>query len=160
PFGGGQWHAECRGDAKVLNALLAAFAKVDVKTRRVIVHDGVGQSFWLNANRQPDKEADARIDWSFMVWRAESRARLRTLPPDLNPTDPKDAETGPPAEFDVYTGGHVRWSEVVVPPGIQVVDERLEAHGYRATDGVVLEGKVVDLATQQPIAARMELERI
>ena len=31
PFGGGQWHAECRGDAKALNAVLADFAKLDVK---------------------------------------------------------------------------------------------------------------------------------
>src|SRR5688572_6964231 len=40
PFGGGQWHAECRGDAKTFNAVLADFAKLDVKTKRLIVHDG------------------------------------------------------------------------------------------------------------------------
>src|SRR6516165_9384394 len=42
PFGGGEWHSECRGDAKALNDILAGFAKIDVKNRRVIVHDGVG----------------------------------------------------------------------------------------------------------------------
>lgn len=40
PFGGGQWHAECRGDAKAFNAVLADFAKLDVKTKRLVVHDG------------------------------------------------------------------------------------------------------------------------
>ena len=56
PFGGGQWHSECRGDAKALSAVLAGFARLDVKTKRVIVHDGVGQSFWLNMNREPAKQ--------------------------------------------------------------------------------------------------------
>src|SRR5262245_45702115 len=31
PYGGGQWHAECRGDAKALSEVLADFAKLDVK---------------------------------------------------------------------------------------------------------------------------------
>src|SRR5262245_32998835 len=33
PFGGGQWHAECRGDAKTLNGVLADFAKLDAKSK-------------------------------------------------------------------------------------------------------------------------------
>src|ERR1051326_6722675 len=37
PLGGGQWHAECRGDAKALNAVLADFAKVDVKEKRIVL---------------------------------------------------------------------------------------------------------------------------
>src|SRR5436190_14952580 len=44
PFGGGQWHAECRGDAKALTAVLAEFAKLDVMVKRVVVHDGTGHS--------------------------------------------------------------------------------------------------------------------
>src|SRR5215471_5457017 len=50
PFGGGQWHAECRGDAKALSAVLADFEKLDVKSKRIVLHDGVGNSFWLNIN--------------------------------------------------------------------------------------------------------------
>src|SRR5437762_2260091 len=53
PFGGGQWHAECRGDAKALSAVLADFAKLDVKSKRVVLHDGTGHSFWLNKNNEP-----------------------------------------------------------------------------------------------------------
>src|SRR3954462_13401727 len=45
PFGGGQWHAECRGDAKALSAVLADFAGMDAKVKRVVVHDGTGHSF-------------------------------------------------------------------------------------------------------------------
>ena len=56
PFGGGQWHAECRGDAKALSAVLADFARLDVKTKRVFVHDGVGASFWLSSSGDPAKK--------------------------------------------------------------------------------------------------------
>ena len=48
PFGGGQWHSESRGDARTLTAILTAFSKMDAKTKRVVVHDGVGQSFWIS----------------------------------------------------------------------------------------------------------------
>jgi hypothetical protein len=52
PFGGGQWHAECRGDAKALNGVLGNFARLDVQAKRVVVHDGPGYSFWLAPNRE------------------------------------------------------------------------------------------------------------
>lgn len=160
PFGGGQWHAECRGNAGALNVALADFARLDAKTKRVVVHDGVGRSFWLDPNRLPAKRDSARIDWVFMVWQPASWEQLRRMPADLNPVDPDDATKGPPSQIDVFTGGGLRWSDVQIPEGIEVVDRRLEAHGFSAADGVVIEGKVVDVATQQPLAARMRLERV
>jgi hypothetical protein len=160
PFGGGQWHAECRGDAKAFGAVLADFARLDARTKRVILHDGVGQSFWLNMNREPAKEAAARIDWTFMVWRADAWGFQRRLPVDVRAIDGRDADKGPPAEIDVYTGGNLRWSDVTVPKGLEVVDERLEAHGFTLADGIVMEGKVTDQSTSRPIAARVRLERI
>ncbi len=160
PFGGGQWHAECRGDARALNGVLAEFARLDVKTKRVVIHDGVGRSFWLNPNREPAKQAAARIDWVFMVWRPASWERLRQLPGDLNPIDSREMDKGPPVQIDVYTGGHLRWSDVTVPDGLQITDERLEAHGFTQADGNVLEGRALDLASRQPVAARMRLQRI
>ncbi len=160
PFGGGQWHAEFRGDAKALSATLLEFARVEAKTRRVVVHDGVGQSFWLNPNGEAGKVADARVDWIFMVWQAANWERLRKMPAGLNPTDPRDAETGPPSQIDVFAGGSVRWADVVVPAGLEVIDNRLEAHGFTLADGLVLEGKVTDLSTKAPIAARVRLQRV
>jgi hypothetical protein len=157
PFGGGQWHAECRGDAKALNAVLADFAKLDVKSKRLVVHDGVGHSFWLAPNREQDKLDAARIDWIFMVWQAKSWERLRKLPSDLNPTG-SDA-TAPPSQIDVFTA-NIKWADVVVPQGIEVVDQRLEAHGFQLADGVVIEGRVTDLATKKPLAATMKLQRV
>src|SRR5262245_29537528 len=60
PFGGGQWHTECRGDTKAFNALLVDYVNLDAKNKRIIVHDGVGQSFWLNMNREPAKQDAAK----------------------------------------------------------------------------------------------------
>lgn len=45
PFGGGQYYAECRSDTKTFNAILSKFAKLNVKTKRLIIHDGIGNSF-------------------------------------------------------------------------------------------------------------------
>ena len=47
-----------KGDTKTFNAVLADFAKLDVKNKRIVVHDGEGKSFWLNPNRRGEK-ADA-----------------------------------------------------------------------------------------------------
>jgi hypothetical protein len=160
PFGGGQWHAECRGGAGALSVVLADFAGLDVKTKRVVVHDGVGRSFWLDPNRVPAKREAARMDWSFTVWQPANWEQLRKLPADLNPVDPDDSAKGPPSQIDVFTGGGLRWADVHVPEGIEVVDQRLEAHGFTAADGHVIEGKVVDEATQRPLAARVQLQRV
>jgi hypothetical protein len=160
PFGGGQWHAECRGDAKALSAVLADFAKLDVKSKRIVLHDGVGNSFWLNINNEPAKRDAAKMDWSFMVWQPANWQHLRKLPADLNPTDAEDADSGPPSQIDVYTGGNVKWADVTVPKGLKIVDQRLQAHGFTPLDGVVLEGKVTDLGTKKPQAAQVRLELI
>jgi hypothetical protein len=161
PLGGGQWHAECRGDAKVLSAVLANFAKLDVKSKRVVVHDGVGRSFWLNATKQPGKSEAAKIDWTFMVWVPASWKQLRRLPPEINPGEPEDAANGPPSQIDVYTGGNIKWDDVIVPRKLKIVDNRLEARGFALDDGIVLEGTVTDLATKKPLVnAKVRLERV
>jgi hypothetical protein len=157
PFGGGQWHSECRGDAKALNAVLDQFAKLDVTTKRVVVHDGAGHSFWLAPNNEPEKLAAAKIDWVFMVWQHASWERLRKLPVGINPTEP--GESGPLSQIDVFTSA-IRWSDVSVPKGIEVVDQRLEAHGFSTADGIVLEGKVTDLSTKRPMTATIQIQRV
>lgn len=157
PFGGGQWHADCRGDVKALNAVLKDFGQLDVKMKRIVVHDGAGHSFWLAPNREPEKLKAAEVDWVFMVWVPLVWEQLRKLPAELNPTGV--GETSPPSQIDVFTK-NLRWSDVVVPPGIEIVDERLEAHGFAVTDGRVLEGKVTDIVTNQPLAATVRLQRM
>lgn len=157
PFGGGQWHAECRGDVRALSAVLAEFARIDVKSRRIVVHDGAGHSFWLAPNNEPEKLAGAKIDWAFTVWQPATWEQLHKLPVDLNPTDPRD--TAPPAQIDVYTAG-IDWAGVTVPAGVEVVDQRLVAHGFTAADGAVIEGTVTDLETGRPLAATMRLQRV
>ncbi len=160
PFGGGEWHAECRGDAKAFNAVLVDFARLDVKSKQIVLHDGIGSSIWLNINNEPANRPAARLDWTFVVWQPDNWNRLRKLPAAINPTDAEDETNGPPAQIDVYTGGNTKWADVIVPKGLKIVDQRLEAHGFTVADGVVLEGKVTDLATNMPLAARVRLELI
>jgi hypothetical protein len=140
----GYYSAEFNGDARTLSTVLADFAKLDVRTKRLVVRNGVGPNF------------QQRMDWVFNVW----VPALWERPSGDALTFFRDPQTCPPPEIVVYTGGKVRWSDVIVPKGIEVRDERLEAHGFTLADGAVLEGKVVDLVTHQPLAARMRLERI
>lgn len=160
PFGGGQWHSECRGNVKALNAVLIDFDKIEAKTKRVVVHEGIGHSLWLNPNRDPAKQDISKVDWVFLVWQPASWEHLRKLPVDILPVGASKDDKDPPVQIDIYTGGQIRWSDVVVPKGVELIDERLEAHGFTPADGTVIEGNVIDLETKQPIAARILLQKI
>jgi protocatechuate 3,4-dioxygenase beta subunit len=161
PFGGGQWTAECRGNAKTFSDVLADFVKVDSKNKRVVIHDGTSRSFWLDPNRTGEKAENALVDWTFSVWEPDHWKRLRQLPADINPTSGEDEEKGPPIVINVYTGGNIKWADVKVPKEIEIDDQRLEAHGYKVSDGVVFEGVVSDAETGKPIAgAKIKLELI
>jgi hypothetical protein len=160
PFGGGQWTGEYRGNAGDLNIALPFFDKMDAKVKRIVVHDGVGRSLWLNPNRELTKVGIAQMDWSFMVWQPANWKKLRKMPAGLRPADMGDDKTGPPTQLDVYTGGNLHWEDVVVPKGIEVIDERLTAHGFTLKDGTVLEGTITDLETKKPIAAQVELQLV
>ncbi len=158
PFGGGQSHAECRGDTEAFQKVLDDFAKIDTPFKRVVLHDGIGRSFWLNPNGEKDKIEKAKIDWIFMVWQPESRKRQRQLPVGMSSVGKRDPVVL--AQLDVYVGGSIRWANVKVPEGIDVIDKRLESHGFTAEDGVVLEGKVVDAVTRESLKATLELQKI
>jgi hypothetical protein len=160
PFGGGQYHGEYRGDAGDLNNVLPNFARIDAKIKRIVLHDGVGHSFWLNPNNEIAKAGIAQMDWAFIVWQPASWKKLLKLPAGLRPPDLGDDKTGPPLQIDVYTGGNIRWADVMIPKGIEVIDERMEAHGFTPADGTVLEGAITDLETKKPLAARIELQLI
>ena len=154
------WFSDCLGDAKDLSAVLADFAKVDAKDKRVIVHNGVGNSYLINIMCDPAKRAEAAVDWIFMVCPSRLEKRSGKSAAEPKEDDEFSLSHFDPPQIDVYTGGHVRWSDVTVPEGLTVVDDRLEAHGFTLADGTVLDGKVTDLVTKQPVAARIELVHV
>jgi hypothetical protein len=160
PFGGGEYHADCRGDTAALNRILQDFAKISATTKRIVVHDGIGNSFWLNINNEPEHREAARIDWSFTVWVPASFNRIKAFPPDLRPGLEMADDGSPIPRIDVYAGGSINWDEVKVPEGIDVVDNRLVAHGFTLEDRTVLEGAVTDLESGAPLAAEVQLQLI
>ncbi len=143
----GYYSAEYSGNARALSAALADFATVEAKSRRLVVRDGVGSS-----------PSEQKMDWIFNVW--VPTAWERPTGNAMICSFFRDPDKCPPPEIIAYTGGNVRWSDVTVPKGIEVVDERLEAHGFTLADGTVFEGKVVDLATRQPLHARISVDRL
>ena len=148
---GHPYYSECRGDAKALSAVLADFAKIDVKSKSVVLRDGIGFSYWLDRGKDPAKREQAKMDWVFKVWSANANGVMR--PANLPNEDL-------PCVLQVYTGGNIRWPDAVVPAGLTIVDERLESHGFTLADGVVVEGTLTDLATTKPLAARIKVEKV
>lgn len=100
------------------------------------------------------------MDFQFTVWSRDNWERLRKMPAEYSPVAGAEAEKGPLTQIDIYAGGAIRMQDVRLPEGIDVVDNRLEAHGFTLADGVVYEGKVIQLATQKPLAADVEIELI
>ena len=159
PIGGGQMHSECRGDTAAFNEVLKDFAKIDTESRKLVVHDGIGNSVWLNINNEPELREKAQIDWTFTVWDAEGWNRVKSLPLRFRP-EPVGQTEMPAPEINVYVGLNIDWDQVTVPEGIEVDDRRLEAHGFTLADGTVVEGTVVDVATGSPLKATVHLEEI
>jgi len=153
---GGPFHAEGLSDTLAMNEIVTAFGKFDVKTRRIVVHDGIGQSYWLNMQQSEMKEA-AKIDWTFLVWPEGKWENSRWM--FSRRKEPPREKPDLPAQIDVYTA-NIRWADVIVPAGIQVIDERLEAHGFKAADGIVIGGHVKELVDGQPMVATVHAQRI
>jgi hypothetical protein len=138
----GMWTCECRGDAEAFNKVVANFALIKAEGKKLILHDGVGSSYWVKAT-QPD--GDARADWIFTVWQPDAGRRA-------------GAES-PAPQIDVYVGGNLNLDDVEIPEEITVDDRRLVSRGFELSDSHVLEGKVHDAATGKPLAARVQLLR-
>src|SRR5690606_33654473 len=95
PFGGGQYTSEHRGTAAQFNEVLAKFAKMETKTKRLIVLDGAGTSFWLAPRQSSDPSKvppliNRNVDWTFMVWVPQNFQQLAQMParfrsPDIDP---------------------------------------------------------------------------
>lgn len=156
PFGGGQWHSECKGSKQELERLLELFAKIDLPKKQVLVKDGIGYSFWLDPNQTKRADRETKIDWEFTIWQTDRWKMQQGLPAELRAVSSQDEH--PPAILTVY-GASIRWNEVTIPEGIEVIDNRLEAHGFKLADGRVLEGTVSN-ETGEPLAAKVLVQRV
>ena len=156
PFGGGEWHSECKGDAAALNEVLTQFAKIEGPKKRLVVLDGIGYSFWLDPNGTKRGDRKTKIDWSLTVWQADRWKMQKNLPAGMSAI-PND-QNEPIATITVHTAS-LRWSDVKVPAGIELIDNRMEAHGFKLSDGRVIEGKVTN-EEGKPLQAKIRIEEL
>ena len=157
PFGGGRWHSECQGDTEKLSQVIEDLAKTESVKKRILVHSGVTRSFWLDPNRQQIGNRALELDWVFVVWEKEKWDFQKGMPHHISALQ-NDKSTEPFAELHVYTGGLVDWKQIRVPDGIEVVDNRLESHGFSIADRRVIEGQIINFDTNQPLMATVFLE--
>lgn len=160
PFGGGESHFEYASDTATFNQALKAFAKIEAPKRRLVVYDGTAKSFWLSTAGQPETKSD--MDWNFVIWEAERFEQLfgnrdNTF---LSGSSHFGGELPPPT-ITVYTGGQIDWAKVEVPDGIEVIDDRLVAHGFQLSDGLVVEASATDAVTSAILPdAELVVERV
>lgn len=159
PFGGGQYHSECQGDSAAITKILEQFAKVDSASKKVVVLDGVGKSFWLDPNNEKKNDRSVEVDWIFTVWVKDRWEMQKNLPAGISALR-GDSREEPTLELRIYTGGDIEWSDVRVPKEIDVTDHRLEAHGFHISDGRVMEGVLSDVENGRPLAGEVIVEQI
>lgn len=151
PIGGISWRAEGRADSAELAFILEDFAKIEAPRKQIVIHDGEGRSFWLNPNRMPEKAEDARINWTLSV----SSGKMKVFKPAVALSDVNFLKQSPP-RLDLYSAT-IDWDLILLPDGVEVIDQRLSSHGYSESDGNVLEGTVTDAVTGQPIQAAINV---
>jgi hypothetical protein len=151
PFGGGRSQFEYRGDTDAFNAALAKFGEIRATKLLLVVHGGAGTCQFLRSG-DSDK-SDVSVDWEFAVWDPESFRWLYDGDSDFNSKDPNFHQGLEPPRMDVYiAAGRIEWSKVKVPGTVTVEDERATTNGYKAEDGAVIRGELVDMVTGKPLA--------
>ncbi len=156
PFGGGEYHFEYRSEnTQQFNAALAVFAQVDAGRLELVVHNGPYYSFWLRDNDEHLEQEGNRIDWSFTVWNAENWKRLYNDPNSYFLADhPNYHKPVAPPRIDLYItrGGSINWDDVKVPANVAVIDRRPGSIGPEYAGKGLVDGKVLDMETGEPIA--------
>ena len=66
----GQWKSECRGDAEAFSKVVANFALIQTEGKKLILHDGVGKSYWVGST-QPNssRRTSPGGDGSAVIWK-------------------------------------------------------------------------------------------
>ena len=146
PFGGGEYHFLYRGDTKAFADSLDKFSKINTPRKRLVIHDGKHDSFWLRG------EKDASINWQFTVWSPENWHDLYNNPTShFSSSHPNYRKPVAPPQLDVYLSESIDWSKIIVPKGITVIDRRLSSVGLDASAGAVVQGQIFDMQTSKPI---------
>lgn len=152
------WRADGRGDAKVLNEILLNFVDLKVDSKRVVIHDGLGDSYMINPNRDPKHREASWTQWTFTLQEPARRPNRREPSADLDALAQLAVPNPPAAQLDIYAGGKLVWPAVEIPDGLPIDDQRLESHGFALADGAVITGTLTDLSAQRPMAANLVLE--
>ena len=156
PFGGGQYHFLYRcEDTAQFNRALEVFSEIRAPALKLIVHDGPGRSFWLDAEHRDPPDGDARVDWTFDVCKPASWHFLYSNPKSVYGSDSDDfRKPVPPPTIRVYIGGGgpIVWGDVRIPDNIEVIDKRAEAAPVKPVGGGLIQGDVYDMSTGQVIA--------
>lgn len=155
PFGGGQWSFLYRGDDAAFAETLAAFAAIRTPALDLVIHDGAGES--------PFIEGKEGYDWSFTVWVPANWNHLYNNPKSVFGADqPQFRQPVDPPRLDLFVRGvGVDFSKVKVPANVRVKDQRAAAAGVDLRGGGVVRADFYDMNSGKPVAgARLSVSRL
>ncbi len=146
PFGGGEWQFLYRGDDVAFTETLAAFAAIRAPALDLVIHDGSGETPFL--------DGDAHFDWSFTVWVPANWNHLYNNPKSFFGSDqPQFRQPVDPPRLDVFVrAGGVDVSKFKVLVNVRVKDERAAAAGVPVVGGAVVRADFYDMNTGKPVA--------
>ena len=156
PFGGGEYQFlyRCKNTDE-FNRALKILSAIQAKRLELVVHNGPEYSFWLKDNDEELSEEDNRVDWTFTVWNPASWDRLYNSPRGymLHSDHPNFKKPVAAPKIDVYIGGgSILWKNVKVPKNVLVIDTRPGSVSPEFAGSGLVHGKVLDMATAEPIA--------
>ena len=157
PFGGGMYVFLYREkDTAAFNQALAKFAQIKSRKLELVIHDGPHESFWLRDHQKPagEDQPKARVDWTFTVWWPEGWHRLYNDPRTNFASDQREfRQRVDPPRVDLYIGQtNIDFSQLTLPDGVTLRDERRPAAAGKTEAERVVAGRVTDIRTGKPIA--------
>ncbi len=165
--GYGDHHFEYRGHTKAFLDALKSFAEIQAPQKELVIQDWPAKPHWNAFGGGED------VDWRFTIWNPKAYHDRFTNPDrpkgtwvatylaiDGGPDRVEDIHLFPlspnkpaPPRITVYIGegGRIDWTRVLVPAGIEVIDERAEAQPIISREGGVFVGSVYDMGTGKPV---------
>jgi hypothetical protein len=171
-FGGGQMTFYYQGDAAALQAALDKLAAIKAPRVELVINAGPKTEALMRPppprprggpttyEIKPDPATDPRIDWTFTVWTPEDWYRLHSNDRLAGMLGQENGDRALPApRIDAYVGsGGIDFSQLKVPAGVVVTDERASAAGF--SKGPVVAGDVYNMVTSKPVpGAHVSVDR-
>lgn len=151
-----------RGETKAFQTALIAFGAIRAPALALHIHQGPNVVSWAKSTDENGVKDNGHVDWTFTVWNAEEWHNNFNSPESRGFSyQIRGHQPVPTPRIDVYVASPatpvgVDWTQVTVPDGVKVTDERptpaQKAISGKGALGPVIQGVIYDMANGKTIA--------